>query len=169
MKVSLKNVGMLDEANFEVGDLTIICGENNTGKTYATYSLYGYLDYIKQGVFLKLLLKDNEYSRILEEINIEDCKVIIATQSFESILAKISHTAFNSYKEQLPEILAGKDDDFTKTEFADDIVKRAMAVLKKTEIAKSFFQMLVSLNCLRLIKKKLYLILAKVKKVLRLK
>ncbi|MBO7370171.1 MAG: hypothetical protein J6U11_03885, partial [Campylobacter sp.] len=43
MKISLKNVGMLDEAEFEVGDLTIICGENNTGKTYATYSMYGYL------------------------------------------------------------------------------------------------------------------------------
>ena len=50
MKISLKNVGMLDEANFEVGDLTIICGENNTGKTYATYSLYGYLDFIKNNV-----------------------------------------------------------------------------------------------------------------------
>ena len=44
LKVSLKNVGMLDEAEFEVGDLTIICGENNTSKTYAAYSLYGYLD-----------------------------------------------------------------------------------------------------------------------------
>lgn len=38
---------MLDEAEFEVGDLTIICGENNTGKTYATYSLYGYLDFMR--------------------------------------------------------------------------------------------------------------------------
>ena len=47
MKVSLKNVGMLNEAEFEVGDLTIICGENNTGKTYATYSLYGYLDFMR--------------------------------------------------------------------------------------------------------------------------
>ncbi|WP_416860380.1 hypothetical protein, partial [Helicobacter ganmani] len=46
MKIHIKNIGMLDEAEFEVGDLTLICGENNTGKTYATYSLYGYLDFI---------------------------------------------------------------------------------------------------------------------------
>lgn len=39
---------MFDNAKFEVGDLTIICGENNTGKTYATYSLYGYLQYMRQ-------------------------------------------------------------------------------------------------------------------------
>lgn len=140
MKVSLKNVGMLDEANFEVGDLTIICGENNTGKTYATYSLYGYLDYIKRGSFLNLTLKDSEYSKLLEEVVIEDCKFEIVMQSFENILTKISHAAFDEYKEQLPEILAGKDVDFTKTEFADDIVKRAMAIFNKTEkIAKDFF------------------------------
>ncbi len=40
MKIHIKNIGMLDEAEFEVGDLTLICGENNTGKTYATYSLW---------------------------------------------------------------------------------------------------------------------------------
>lgn len=43
MKVTLKNVGPLTDASFEVGDLTVICGENNTGKTYATYALYGFL------------------------------------------------------------------------------------------------------------------------------
>ena len=139
MKVSLKNVGMLDEANFEVGDLTIICGENNTGKTYATYSLYGYLDYIKQGSFLNLSLKDSEYSKLLEEVVIEDCKFEIVTQYFESILIKISHIAFDEYKEQLSEILAGKEVDFTKTEFTDDIVKMVMAVLKKVDMAKNFF------------------------------
>ena len=42
MKINLKNLGLLDEANFEIGDFTIICGENNTGKTYATYAFYGF-------------------------------------------------------------------------------------------------------------------------------
>lgn len=43
MKISLKNLGILKQAEFSLGDLTIICGENNTGKTYATYALYGFL------------------------------------------------------------------------------------------------------------------------------
>ncbi len=43
MKIKLKNLGALQEAEFELADLTIICGENNTGKTYATYALYGFL------------------------------------------------------------------------------------------------------------------------------
>jgi ABC-type transport system involved in cytochrome c biogenesis ATPase subunit len=41
MKVCLENIGNIQKAEFEVGDLTIICGQNNTGKTYAMSSLYG--------------------------------------------------------------------------------------------------------------------------------
>jgi hypothetical protein len=43
MKIQVKNLGPLKEAEFEVADLTIICGGNNTGKTYATYALFGFL------------------------------------------------------------------------------------------------------------------------------
>jgi len=43
MKVSVRNLGVLRHAEFELGDLTLICGDNNTGKTYATYALYGFL------------------------------------------------------------------------------------------------------------------------------
>ncbi|MEY2911767.1 MAG: hypothetical protein RLZZ184_1076 [Cyanobacteriota bacterium] len=34
MKIKVKNLGTLREAEFTLGDLTIICGCNNTGKTY---------------------------------------------------------------------------------------------------------------------------------------
>lgn len=43
MKFQFENLGLLDEAALELADLTVICGENNTGKTYATYSVYGFL------------------------------------------------------------------------------------------------------------------------------
>ena len=45
MEITLKNLGLISEANFTVGDLTVICGKNNTGKTYVTYATYGFLDY----------------------------------------------------------------------------------------------------------------------------
>ena len=44
MKVKVKNLGVLKQAEFTLGDLTIICGGNNSGKTYATYALFGFLD-----------------------------------------------------------------------------------------------------------------------------
>lgn len=45
MDITLKDLGPIQEANFTLGDLTVICGRNNTGKTYITYALYGFLDY----------------------------------------------------------------------------------------------------------------------------
>lgn len=39
----LKNLGPLEEAVLELGDLTIIAGRNNTGKTYLAYTLYGFM------------------------------------------------------------------------------------------------------------------------------
>lgn len=43
MQFELENVGLIDDATVTLADLTIICGENNTGKTYVTYALYGFL------------------------------------------------------------------------------------------------------------------------------
>ena len=38
-----KNIGPVKDAEMELGDLTIIAGRNNTGKTYLVYTLYGFL------------------------------------------------------------------------------------------------------------------------------
>lgn len=45
MKFSISNLGAIDHAEVELGDLTLVCGENNTGKTYVTYAIYGFLQY----------------------------------------------------------------------------------------------------------------------------
>ena len=42
-KFHFKNIGPVKEAELELGDLTIIAGRNNTGKTYLVYTLYGFL------------------------------------------------------------------------------------------------------------------------------
>ncbi len=43
VKFRFKNLGPVKEAELELGDLTIIAGRNNTGKTYLAYALYGFL------------------------------------------------------------------------------------------------------------------------------
>lgn len=48
MKFGIKNLGPIKEANVEIGDLTIICGKNNVGKTYYTYTLYSFLTTIRK-------------------------------------------------------------------------------------------------------------------------
>jgi AAA15 family ATPase/GTPase len=46
MFFELKNIGAIKHANIKLGKLTIICGKNNTGKTYITYSIYGFLRHL---------------------------------------------------------------------------------------------------------------------------
>lgn len=43
MKFRFNNLGPVQAAALELGDLTIIAGRNNTGKTYTVYTLYGFL------------------------------------------------------------------------------------------------------------------------------
>ena len=43
MKFTFKNLGAVDHAILELSPLTIVCGLNNTGKTYVTYATYALL------------------------------------------------------------------------------------------------------------------------------
>ena len=51
MKFRFKNIGPIKEAELELGDLTIIAGRNNTGKTYMVYTLYGFLKSLRELLF----------------------------------------------------------------------------------------------------------------------
>ena len=43
VKFIFKKIGPIKKAEMELGDITIIAGRNNTGKTYLAYTLYGFL------------------------------------------------------------------------------------------------------------------------------
>jgi len=64
MHFHFENLGLLDQANIELADLTLVCGENNTGKTYATYAVYGFLRSWRQ--ILRFLLED-EINTLLKD------------------------------------------------------------------------------------------------------
>lgn len=43
MRFHFENVGPIRSADLELGDLTLVAGRNNTGKTYIVYTMYGFL------------------------------------------------------------------------------------------------------------------------------
>jgi hypothetical protein len=70
MHFHFENLGLLDQADLELAELTLVCGENNTGKTYATYAVYGFLRswrgilrYVLEDE-IDALLKDDNQNRI---------------------------------------------------------------------------------------------------------
>ena len=112
MKVKIKNLGILKQAEFSLGDLTIICGGNNTGKTYATYALFGFLDNWRRlltgprfGLKEKIeqLLSDGVISLDLQEY-VQQCESIITT-------------GCQRYIQQIPEVFAANEERFKNVDF----------------------------------------------------
>ena len=106
LTVRLKNIGILKQAEFSLGDLTVICGENNTGKTYAACALYGFLRSWHQ--FIRFPISDAQIQQALtERVKIE------LSQATDDILIE----ACKKYTEQLHKIFAAPEDSFQKSEF----------------------------------------------------
>ena len=51
IKATFEKIGPIEKAELELGDLTIIAGQNNTGKTYLVYTLYGFLEFFRRAHF----------------------------------------------------------------------------------------------------------------------
>jgi hypothetical protein len=113
MKIHLEKLGRLDRADLEVGNLTIVCGENNSGKTYATYALYGFLKMWAQGgmqphpMAQKLALSLPQTGVAKVDLRNE----LLPTA--ENYFAALS----DDYTRQLPTVFASKDDYFSGTVF----------------------------------------------------
>ena len=106
MKIRLKNIGILKQAEFSLGDLTLICGENNTGKTYAACALYGFLNSWRK--FIRFPISNAQIQRALTE----PVKIDLA-QATDDMLTE----ACKKYTEQLDKIFAASEGTFQNSEF----------------------------------------------------
>jgi hypothetical protein len=111
MKFTFKKLGLLDEAEIELADLTIICGENNTGKTYATYAIYGFLRAWRD------LLREVIFEDIKDTIKIKINNKFDLAEMFSGKLNKFLSKISNTYKEKLHEVFATGSKTFHDCEF----------------------------------------------------
>ncbi len=65
MKFGVNNLGSIKKASIDVGDLTIICGKNNSGKSYLTYALYSFLHTVAMN--LSLPISDKFFNLLVKE------------------------------------------------------------------------------------------------------
>ena len=110
LKIRLKNFGILKHAEFSLGDLTVICGENNTGKTYAAYALHGFLqlwrgliDFGVSGAQVRRLLTDG--------------RIKIGLGGYVEKADRLLAAACKQYTEQLDDVFATTEDRFRNSEF----------------------------------------------------
>ncbi|MDB9396490.1 AAA family ATPase [Microcystis aeruginosa] len=112
MKVKIKNLGILKQAEFSLGDLTIICGGNNTGKTYATYSLFGFL------YTWRRLLTWPTFG-LKEKINqlLSDGVISLDLQEYVPQCESILTAGCQRYIQQIPEVFAANEERFKNVDF----------------------------------------------------
>jgi predicted ATPase len=108
MKVCFENLGVIKKGSIELNNLTLFCGSNNTGKTYAMYTLYALLNkkFEANFGFVGNIVKE------LSEKNIchYDAKNIV-DEHFDEMLLQIA----GGLHKRLPEIFGVSADEFQKT------------------------------------------------------
>lgn len=117
MKISFDNFGKAGRGEIELHDLTIICGPNNSGKTYLSYAIYGCL---------------NDFSRLFDYGFSDDLirdlgagKPITfdlshASKSFDLLLQE----AGAKFSKRLKSVFNAPDDFFSETKFSIQIDER---------------------------------------------
>ncbi len=117
MKIKLNNLGTIKQAAFEMSDLTIVCGKNNTGKTYITYALFGFLDL--KNKFLQIDVEDTYIEDLLRDGNIS-----IDLTHYTNKINSILQVACQKYSEQLADIFASKESLFQSAKFDIEVTQK---------------------------------------------
>ena len=112
LKIELENFGILKQAEFTLGDLTILCGKNNTGKTYATYALYGFLDAWKTLIDFKVT--DSQIQPLFTEGSIK-IRLTEYVEKADRLLAQMSKRYVTQMLER--RVFAATDGLFRNSKF----------------------------------------------------
>jgi predicted ATP-dependent endonuclease of OLD family len=129
MIFEFKNLGSIKEAQIEMGNLTVICGKNNTGKTYLTYAVWGFMN-DKNGFSYEIPdFPSINYEHIFETLKL-DRKAFIDLKELEKDLPKVFksinktidakiHNIFNTnksfFKKTIIKLLPSKKIDYKIT------------------------------------------------------
>jgi len=113
-KINFENLGNISKGSVKLNNLTIFTGENNTGKTYATYAIYSLLD------------KDFQYN--LKEINpiIDELyKNGLYNLDLKTFLnenyKKMKKEIETSFSRSLSYVFSANEDEFKKSKITFDL------------------------------------------------
>ncbi|MBF0401338.1 MAG: AAA family ATPase [Magnetococcales bacterium] len=113
MKFHFKNIGLIKNASVELGDLTILAGPNNTGKTYISYTLYGFFE-----TWIDHFSLGDEIQRIVEELkSTRHAKLDLSRVDFE----KIFSDSTKQYTLRMYEIFSARREEFQRAEFLMEV------------------------------------------------
>lgn len=110
MKLEFKNLGYVKNMELDLDkDLIILCGQNNTGKTYVAYALYGLMKF-RSVIHPSIKVKDK--IRNLFDLGKIEINILDLLETNKNFLKFIT----DSYIEQISSVFASDKNTFSKTE-----------------------------------------------------
>jgi len=114
LNLNFKNLGNIKDGTINLKPFTIFCGDNNTGKTYATYAIYALLDKEFDFSFKETReIVEKLYQNGLYELNI--------SEFMKNNLKTLKKEIEKGFKENLHFVFSAEEEDFKKTSFAFEI------------------------------------------------
>lgn len=109
MKIDFENLGGIDEGSVELNDFTLFCGKNNSGKTYAMYSIYGLLNnrFNINFDFVKHIIDELKRQQGVYSLDIKD----IIANHLEDMIKHIE----DQFKDHLASLFGVADSSFPNT------------------------------------------------------
>lgn len=98
MKFEFDNLGPINHGEIELGKLTVFCGKNNTGKTYVSYLVYGFLYFLRENASL---MRDFSFGISVDD---EEDKGVIDIDVWISELSILKEKVHNDFVEYLPKV-----------------------------------------------------------------
>lgn len=132
MKFEVNKLGPINHATFELGALTMICGDNNNGKSYLTYTLESFLSTIENNLEVPLRKSD------LDELLLRGSVTIDLMTYINEYLHEIASTVPRFVK-TLPRLLVMHPDRFSGFDFKVLISKEEIVEKFRKEATSSRF------------------------------
>jgi hypothetical protein len=127
MKIKINNLGVLRNAEFEIADLTLICGDNNGGKTYATYALLGFL--LNWRDLLSVEIPESTIDAL-----VKNGVVRLDIDSYAGQLHNMLSQGQHPFVQRLPRrVFTSKSDRFAETSFQVELDRQFLSAAKTRE------------------------------------
>jgi predicted ATPase len=113
----IKNIGQIDNAEISLNKMTVISGKNSVSKTYITYLIFGFLDYIKT-------VNDNFdwKQQIISKLVNSESKVKISLSTFAITLPIFIENMASKYQQVAYKVLSFEPDSDFLSNFYFNVV-----------------------------------------------
>ena len=113
MKFTFEKLGALDYGELDLADLTVVCGENNSGKTYVAHAIYGWMAFMQPGAFSygDWLLPDGSVQALRAGTAVQ----LDLRQLWSDRREAFWNAADTAYRSLLPEVLAVRPEMLAET------------------------------------------------------